>query len=78
MHRAASTPLGHRAAGLLGVLLRYLLVAGRPVVDALPGALGVMLVAYGLGLAWRPLGFIAVGLALIIIDWRSGGGRAAS
>lgn len=39
-------------------------------VRSLPGALGVLLVAYGMGLAWRPLGFIALGAAFLLIDRR--------
>lgn len=46
------------AAAPLGNLVRV-------VVAALPGLLGVALVAYGAWMAWPPAGFIVGGLALL-------------
>lgn len=36
----------------------------------LPGVAGALLVSYGLYLAWLPLGFIAAGAFLLLIDRR--------
>lgn len=44
---------------------RLAVLAGLTVRN-LPEAAGALLVAYGLGLAWRPLGFIAVGGFLLL------------
>lgn len=52
-----------RAAEIAGRLLRRV---GR----GLPGVLGPLLVAVGLGLAWLPLGVIAAGAILWAVDWR--------
>lgn len=41
--------------------------AARAAVRALPGLLGLLLVAYGCWLAWAPAGFIAAG-ALLLAD----------
>lgn len=38
--------------------------------SSLGEAAGVATVAYGLGLAWRPLAFVAVGAALLVHEWR--------
>jgi hypothetical protein len=35
-----------------------------------PGVMGPLLVAYGLWLAWAPLGFIALGAFLVLADRR--------
>jgi hypothetical protein len=51
------------AAGVLGRLVG---VAGR----GLPGLAGAGLVCYGLWLAWAPLGFIAAGGFLLLLDRR--------
>lgn len=48
-----------RAAEAAGLCLR-----------AVPGVLGPLLVAYGLWLAWPPLGFAAAGAALLLADRR--------
>lgn len=53
-----------RLAAALGGLLRTLGLS-------LPGILGPLLVCAGLGLAWPPLGIIALGLILWLIDWRA-------
>ncbi|GAA4676832.1 hypothetical protein GCM10023347_33960 [Streptomyces chumphonensis] len=37
---------------------------------AMPGMVGAGLVAYGLWLAWPPLGFLAVGGCLLLADRR--------
>lgn len=52
-----------RAAEWAGVLLRRL---GR----GLPGVLGPLLVCVGLGLAWLPLGVVAAGAVLWLVDLR--------
>ena len=39
-------------------------------VRLMPGVLGPVLVAYGLWLAWAPLGFVALGACLIVADRR--------
>lgn len=40
------------------------------VLRTLPGVLGALLISYGLYLAWLPLGFIAAGGFLLLIDRR--------
>lgn len=52
-----------RVADLSGRLLRR---TGR----TLPGVLGPALVCIGLGLAWLPLGLMAAGAVLWLVDWR--------
>lgn len=52
-----------RAAWVAGAALR---VVGRGV----PGVAGPLLVAVGLGLAWLPLGVVAAGLILWLVDLR--------
>lgn len=37
---------------------------------SIPGVAGALLVSYGLYLAWLPLGFIAAGVFLLLIDRR--------
>lgn len=37
---------------------------------ATPGVLGPLLAAYGLWLAWAPLGFVAIGVFLLLADRR--------
>lgn len=44
--------------------------AAGAAVRSIPGAAGALLVAYGLGLAWRPLMFIAAGGFLLLADRR--------
>ena len=39
-------------------------------VRSLPGAGGALSVSYGLWLAWEPLGFIALGGFLLLVDRR--------
>lgn len=41
-----------------------------PLIRTLPGIVGAGLIAFGFGLAWLPLGFIAGGAILILIDRR--------
>lgn len=53
--RAVAAQVASRAAGVAGATLRHL-----------PEAAGALLMAYGLGLAWRPLGYIAVGAFLLL------------
>jgi hypothetical protein len=36
----------------------------------LPGVVGASLVCVGLALAWLPLGVVAAGGALLVVDWR--------
>lgn len=55
--------LQHRAPILAGTLLRRV---GR----GFPGVVGPLLVAVGLGMAWLPLGVIAAGAILWVVDWR--------
>lgn len=52
-----------QAADLAGVVVRQV---GR----GLPGMAGPLLICYGLALAWRPLGFIAGGIFLLLLDRR--------
>lgn len=47
--------------------------AGRMVGAVLrfgPGVAGAVLVTIGLGMAWAPLGWIAAGVWLLLVDWR--------
>lgn len=46
-------------------LTRAAVIAGLTVRNV-PEAAGALLIAYGLGLAWRPLGFIALGGFLLL------------
>lgn len=39
----------------------------------LPGVVGAVLVCVGLALAWLPLGVVAAGGALLVVDWRLAG-----
>lgn len=55
-----------RAADVVGRLLRG---AGT----TLPGVAGAVLVCVGLGLAWLPLGVVAAGVGLLVVDWRLAG-----
>lgn len=55
--------LAERAPELAGNVLRHL---GR----GAPGVLGPILVAVGLSLAWLPLGVVAAGAILWLVDWR--------
>lgn len=59
----SQTSSSARLAILLGGMLRTLGVT-------LPGILGPLLVCAGLFLAWPPLGVIALGSVLWLIDWR--------
>lgn len=55
---------------------RWLAAAGRTAeaagfcLRAAPGVLGPLLVAYGLWLAWAPLGVTALGVFLLLADRR--------
>lgn len=42
----------------------------RPLARFVPGVLGAVLVAGGLALIWPPLGLIAAGGFLLLLDWR--------
>ena len=55
--------MGKRLPELAGTLVRRL---GR----GLPGLAGAVLVSVGFGLAWLPLGLIAAGGFLLLLDWR--------
>lgn len=70
MDRVWTSPTALRLADLFGAVVRYVAAAASVVVKAAPGALGALSVAYGLWLAWHPLGFIALGAALLAIDRR--------
>lgn len=63
MSRKTRERLAVAAASVAGRLLGGL---GR----GLPGVLGPALVAVGLGLAWLPLGVVAAGAILWVVDWR--------
>lgn len=55
------------------IRLAFAAVAGRLVGAAgrtLPGVAGSLLVCYGLWLAWAPLGFVAAGAFLLLLDRR--------
>ncbi len=54
---------GRAAAGRAAEAAGFCLRAG-------PGVLGPFLVAYGLWLAWAPLGFVALGAFLLLADRR--------
>lgn len=57
--RAAFTAAAGYLAARMGHILR-----------TLPGMAGALLVSYGLYLAWLPLGFIAAGGFLLLLDRR--------
>jgi len=42
----------------------------RAAVRGGPGIAGALLVAFGLWLAWAPLGFVAAGVFLLLVDRR--------
>lgn len=63
---AIATRLRSTWAGLVGEAAEFAGHAARSV----PGIGGALLVAYGFGLAWRPLGFIALGAFLLLLDRR--------
>jgi hypothetical protein len=54
--------LGRASGHLAGFSGRFL--------RSVPGGVGAVLVSYGLYLAWLPLGFIAAGCFLLLIDRR--------
>lgn len=66
MHRALTrkrlmlSDLAEPAGRFIGSLMR-----------TVPGLGGALIVCFGLGMAWKPLGFIAAGLFLLVIDRRS-------
>lgn len=66
MSKAKPTGQQGRLSSVVGVLAQ---AAGFGV-RHLPGLLGPLLVAYGLGMAWAPLGWIALGGFLLLADRR--------
>lgn len=60
---AAARPKWAAAAGWVAEALGH---ATR----TLPGVGGALLISYGLGLAWLPLGFVAAGVFLLALDRR--------
>lgn len=55
-------------ASAVGAVVGFLLAAAPKVARLVPAVMGPLLIAYGLGLAWRPLGFIAMGAFLLWAD----------
>lgn len=55
-------------AGVLGTVAGFLLGIAPKVARLVPAVAGPLLIAYGLGMAWRPLGFIAMGAFLLWAD----------
>lgn len=62
--RAAVRPIWTAAVG------HFAAAAGRAT-RTVPGIGGALLVCYGLGLAWEPLGYVAAGAFLLFVDWRT-------
>jgi hypothetical protein len=56
-----------RLASGAGRLSRHVLTIAPDV----PGIAGASLVVLGLGMAWRPIGFVAAGAFLLLVDWRA-------
>lgn len=44
--------------------------ASRSLIRTVPGAVGAVLIAFGLGEIYRPLFWLAVGAALLLVDRR--------
>jgi uncharacterized membrane protein HdeD (DUF308 family) len=55
-------------AGALGALMGFVLTWAPQVARLVPAVVGPLFIAYGLGLAWRPLGFMAIGMFLLWAD----------
>lgn len=55
-------------AGAIGTAAGFLLDKAPKVARLVPAVAGPLLIAYGLGLAWRPLGFMAMGVFLLWAD----------
>jgi hypothetical protein len=66
VQRLLASPIALRIAAVLGSATRYAGALAR----SGPGALGALLVSYGAHLAWHPLGFIAAGVFLLLLDRR--------
>lgn len=62
--------LTSRAAMAVAAAAGYAARWAYRVRSSLGEAAGVAFVSYGLGLAWRPLAFVAVGAALLVHEWR--------
>lgn len=67
MRRVMTAPGVVKAAEVAGRALNRAATVGRTV----PGVAGASLVSYGLYDAWHPLGFIAAGAFLLILDRRT-------
>lgn len=63
-------PLRPRWDAVLGAVADVAGALVRNVGRGLPGVAGPVLVAYGLYEAWRPLGFITLGVFLLLLDRR--------
>lgn len=59
-----------RSQAALGRLAELAGVAVRQIGRGLPGIAGPLLICWGLGLAWLPLGLIAAGTFLLLLDRR--------
>lgn len=57
-------------AGALGAVLGVLLSGSREAARALPGAAAAGCIAVGMFKAWEPLGWIAIGAVLLVLDRR--------
>lgn len=67
MRNLMSTPAALKFAAAAGRVLNRAATAGRTV----PGVAGASLVSYGLYDAWHPLGWIAAGGFLLLLDRRT-------
>ncbi len=55
-------------AGALGRFMGIVMDWAPQVARLVPAVAGPLFIAYGLGLAWRPLGFIGIGAFLLWAD----------
>lgn len=55
-------------AGAIGAAVGFLLDKAPKAARFVPAVAGPLLIAYGFGLAWRPLGFMAMGAFLLWAD----------
>jgi hypothetical protein len=67
MRRVMTAPTVLKVAETVGRVLNHIARVGRTV----PGVAGASLVSYGLYDAWHPLGWIAAGAFLLILDRRT-------
>ena len=71
--RAAARPRARRwprVAGALAAAAGHVLRGVSLAAPRLPGPAGAVLVSVGLGLAWLPLGVVAAGAFLLLLDRR--------